>query len=341
MKVGGAIGGSIGGAFLFIISTVVVVMLIKKRKMRASDEEELSNYTSAPLEERRPASMASLNMVKLENAEWEIPASELIFNANGMIGSGNFGEVYKGEWRNIPVAIKKLKMGNISQKQLLEFREELALVKGLRPHMNVVRFYGACTQELENMCLVAEFVSHGSLFALMKKRKVTVAETSQILSGCAAGVNHLHKEGLVHRDIAARNVLLSVEEDKIVAKIADFGLSRFVEGEADQRTVSDIGPTRWMAPEALRERKYSVKSDVWSFGVLCWETVNQTTPYKDLDAFQAGVKVAYEGLRLDVPQHLPQLAIVMQKCFENNPEERWSMKEIMEALKEWESQVEE
>eukprot|EP01118_Nematostelium_gracile_P019969 TRINITY_DN94_c0_g1_i1.p1 TRINITY_DN94_c0_g1~~TRINITY_DN94_c0_g1_i1.p1 ORF type:complete len:869 (-),score=231.30 TRINITY_DN94_c0_g1_i1:60-2339(-) len=340
MKTKGAIGGTVGGVFLFVVSTAVVVTLIRKRRMTASDEEELTNYTSAPFVDRT-VSLTSLNIVKMENAEWEIPFSELIFTANDLIGSGNYGEVYKGEWRNIPVAIKKLKMGNISQKQLLEFREELALVKGLRPHMNVVKFYGACTQDIENMCLVAEFVSHGSLFALMKKRKVTLPEMSQILSGCAAGVNHLHKEGLVHRDIAARNVLLSVEEERIVAKIADFGLSRFVEGEADQRTVSEVGPTRWMAPEALRERKYSLKSDVWSFGVLCWETVNQTTPYKQLDAFQAGVKVAYEGLRLDLPHHLPELATVMQKCFEENAEDRWNMKEVMDHLKQWESKIEE
>merc|ERR1712146_108664 len=84
------------------------------------------------------------------------------------------------------------------------------------------------------------------------------------------GMSHLHTEGIIHRDLATRNILLS---EGLTPKISDFGLSRFGAPDDDNQTKSDVGPLKWMAPEAIKARVYGKKTDVWSYGVTVWEIV--------------------------------------------------------------------
>lgn len=101
-------------------------------------------------------------------------------------------------------------------------------------------------------------------------------------------MHHLSKEGICHRDLASRNVLL---DENFKPKISDFGLSRFVHTGSSSTTKfvlfclrpltdlllrSEVGPLKWMAPESLRDRLYSEKSDVWMFGVVCFEIMNRS-----------------------------------------------------------------
>jgi len=341
----GIIAGSIvGGVVLFGIIFAVVILMKRKKQTKERDQssEERAEYVPVRISSSSSNlqdSQESSDSTELQDVDWEIPYEELKYKESDLIGSGNYGAVYYGQWRNAPVAIKKLKPAKINRKELQSFREEVSLVKKIRPHLNVVKFYGACTTKLNQMCLIAEYVSYGSLLQLLKsKLEIEETQIAEILSGAAAGIYHLHKEGLVHRDIAARNILLEKVESKLIAKIADFGLSRLLDGPADQSTKSEIGPTRWMAPESLRERKYSQKADSWAFGVLCWEVLHRKMPYQELDAFSAGTKVAYEGLKLDLPDatEWPVLYNIMKGCFDDNPEARPDFKNILKQLKMWE-----
>lgn len=94
---------------------------------------------------------------------------------------------------------------------------------------------------------------------------------------------HLASEGVIHRDLAARNVLLTEEKS---AKVADFGLSKVLVEQDAIYSKGDVGPLKWMSPEAIRHKKYSEKSDVWSFGVTCIEILTRESPYPGMDAVQ-------------------------------------------------------
>merc|ERR1711862_596780 len=92
-------------------------------------------------------------------------------------------------------------------------------------------------------------------------------------------MQHIAASGIIHRDLAARNVLLT---EHWGAKISDFGLSRTKKQEMDGHvSKADVGPIRWMAPEAMNSKFTSEKSDVWSFGVLVYEVLTRRYPYPD------------------------------------------------------------
>ncbi len=148
------------------------------------------------------------------------------------------------------------------------------------------------------------------------------------MTGVAAGMAHLHLEGIVHRDLAARNILLTENKDP---KVADFGLARITQDTDDpQHTKSDVGPVKWMSPESIRDREYSSKSDVWSFGCIVYEIMTRSVPFAELAAIQVATRVVYENLRLPVPQNAPLwLGNLMDRCFAYNKAQRPDFHELV------------
>ncbi|EJW71776.1 serine/threonine protein kinase [Wuchereria bancrofti] len=123
--------------------------------------------------------------------------------------------------------------------------------------------------------IVIEYMENGSLDQFLRKNDNGILKLMQIidmLRGIAAGMKYLTEKGFVHRDLAARNVLV---DSNLLCKIADFGLSRGVEGSVEQEYTTNGGkiPVRWTAPEAITHRKFTAASDVWSFGVVIWEVI--------------------------------------------------------------------
>jgi c-src tyrosine kinase len=124
-------------------------------------------------------------------------------------------------------------------------------------------------------------------------------------------MHHLHSENIIHRDLAARNILIKRESMEV--KVSDFGLSRQKDHHDTNVTETQTGPLKWMAIEALRERKYSTKSDVWSYGVVMWELLCRSEPYPHLSAVHAAIAVIKDGLRLPIPDDAPPLFIKIMK----------------------------
>jgi serine/threonine protein kinase len=112
----------------------------------------------------------------------------------------------------------------------------------------------------------------------------------------ACGVLHLHKEGVIHRDIAARNFLLDAHNNVFVC---DFGLARVKTG-AYQHTASSLGPVKYMAPESISKKRYSEASDAWSFGVYMWEVTHAQEPFKNCEVFDVAMGVVSGTLRLSI-----------------------------------------
>jgi len=134
-------------------------------------------------------------------------------------------------------------------------------------------------------------------------------------------MRHVASKKLVHRDLAARNVLMTRD---LVAKIGDFGLARDVYCEGIYvKTGGGRLPIKWMAPESIKDRAYTVKSDVWSFGILMWEIVTLGgSPYPGMPLNALLEKVLY-GYRMPKPDHCSdEVYTIMEECWMVDPVSR-------------------
>ena len=201
----------------------------------------------------------------------------------------------------------------------MELLEEAAVMAQL-VHPHIVELIGVVT--IGNPVLVVlEFMEYGALKSYLEKNDITRAQMLMFAGDCAAGLEHIHGKGFIHRDVAARNVLLSSE---MRCKISDFGLAREME-EDDTYYRSRGGqlPVRWTAPEALDSHKFSEKTDVWSFGVLCNEIWTKAElPYKGWSNQKVWVEVS-AGSRLPQPSAMSRPVYdVLLQCWHEDSHER-------------------
>ncbi|KAI3495233.1 hypothetical protein L1887_37473 [Cichorium endivia] len=209
------------------------------------------------------------------------------FSNNNKLGEGGFGVVYKGRLQNgKEIAVKRLASDSGQGEE--EFRNEVLLLARLQ-HRNLVRLLGFSLEGSERL-LMYEFVQNASLdkfiFDPTKRGTLDWERRYKIIGGIARGLLYLHEDSrlkIIHRDLKASNVLL---DDQMIPKIADFGMARlFTPEETQANTCRVVGTYGYMAPEYALHGQFSVKSDVFSFGVLLLEIV---TGHKN-HSFQNGV----------------------------------------------------
>ncbi|XP_062082929.1 G-type lectin S-receptor-like serine/threonine-protein kinase At4g27290 isoform X2 [Humulus lupulus] len=221
---------------------------------------------------------------KSQDEELELPLFNLHtistatnnFSENNKLGEGGFGPVYKGMLEGgQEIAVKRLSMCSVQGAN--EFKNEIKLIAKLQ-HRNLVKIFGYCIHREEKL-LIYEYMSNKSLdYFIFDERQDKLLEWStrfRIVCGIAKGLLYLHHDSrlrIVHRDLKASNVLL---DEHMNPKISDFGLARTFGGDQiEGNTNKVVGTYGYMAPEYAFNGLFSIKSDVFSFGILMLEIVS-------------------------------------------------------------------
>ncbi|CEF62636.1 Protein kinase domain and Serine-threonine/tyrosine-protein kinase catalytic domain and Protein kinase-like domain and Tyrosine-protein kinase, catalytic domain-containing protein [Strongyloides ratti] len=292
------------------------------------------------------------------------------------IGQGAYGEVYHAYWTCLPtihedsqynpllvvqymtkkeIAIKTLKNLNFTA----DWDREAGLLSQLN-HNNIVKFFGVSYNLKNEILIVMEYMNLGDLKNYLIKRSppltinysqfppsLQLNELIEISKQICEGVNYLTSRQIIHRDIAARNCLVSGDSDlmlcnhllrpKTTIKIGDFGMSRKLYSDIEYYKMgNDEGkllPCRWLAPECIKLGKFSHYSDIWSFGITIWEVFSYgEVPFKHLNNNEI-FSAILNGARPELPKGVPEtISYIIENCLKKEPEDRISAIECLTQL---------
>ena len=167
---------------------------------------------------------------------------------------------------------------------------------------------------------------------LMNRVMLDVPLRLSLLIHIAKGMQYLHSfpSKIIHRDLKSLNVL--VTEDWI-AKVTDFGLSRFTAMSGSEQMTGQAGTYQWMAVEVIKGQSYTEKVDVFSFGVIMWEVLTGEVPYLGMQPIQIVSAVVTENQRPPIPSSMPHdQASLIRSCWDLNPRIRPSFDDILSRL---------
>ncbi|XP_053140535.1 leukocyte tyrosine kinase receptor [Hemicordylus capensis] len=263
------------------------------------------------------------------------------------LGHGAFGEVYKGTVVGITgdpsplqVAIKTLPE-ICSEQDEMDFLME-ALIISKFSHQNIVQCIGVSLQTLPRFILL-ELMTGGDMKSFLRQNRprmnqpstLTMQDLLNIARDIACGCKYLEENHFIHRDIAARNCLLTCTGPGRVAKIGDFGMARDIYRASYYRKGGRaMLPVKWMPPEAFLEGIFTSKTDTWSFGVLLWEIFSLGYMPYPCKTNQEVLEFVTSGGRMDPPKNCPgPVYRIMTQCWQHSPEYRPNFSTILERIK--------
>ncbi|CAL8146433.1 unnamed protein product [Orchesella dallaii] len=360
-----------GGLLLLCTLTIIILVIRLRRANSLLSYEEVENFIAGRRETVQNGSMLDLDGEESGlncpyNQELEIAKENFNFGEAQLIGSGNFGRVYKMQVPGLDgeVAVKVPKLREGGREAVLSTLREIKILAYVGSHTNVVKVLGAYTKEIRRgtVYIVTELCSEGSLVSYLRTKtalhsltnvmvgaltktsysgnetelKIQEESTSPICKyellrfalEIADGMDFIASRKVVHADLAARNVLLDCDRR---AKICDFGLSRKLYNYTEYvKKNREPLPWRWMAIETLKNMEFSTMSDVWSYGVTLWEIFSLgAVPYSRLTWNQEFEIELLGGMRLDQPIHASEeIYATMQSCWNVSPSCRPSFADL-------------
>ncbi|KAJ0429969.1 putative protein kinase RLK-Pelle-DLSV family [Helianthus annuus] len=255
---------------IIVIASLCITMRFRKKKKQITSSATITSIHS---------DATTMDIGAAESLQYDfstVKAATNNFSEENKLGRGGFGTVYKGKLgEGDHIAVKRLALD--SGQGDVEFKNEVLLMAKLQ-HRNLVRLLGYSIERSERL-LIYEFMPNASLdkfiFDPIKRTVLNWEKRYNIIKGIAKGLLYLHEDSrlrIIHRDMKASNVLL---DEQLTPKIADFGMARLFKTEETQGDTSRIvGTYGYMAPEYAMHGQFSVKSNVFSYGVLVLEMVS-------------------------------------------------------------------
>lgn len=273
-----------------------------------------------------------------DGKDWVLDGKDLEYLKR--LGSGTSGDVYKGLYKAKHVAIKVLKEMTEEQERD-EFKKEFKVMCAVH-HPNIVQFFGASFKP--KLCMVMEYCARGSLYHVLRDDTLEInwERAISLMIQTTEGLHALHTNTpqIMHRDLKSLNLLVT---DDWQVKVADFGLSRFDTAEALETLKQMRGTFAYCAPESYNGAKYTIKSDIYSTGIIFWEVVNRVmkgvyeqpySEYKNIQFdFQIIIQASKDNLRPTLSPSTPaSIQNVIKACVRPENEERPNGLELLALL---------
>ncbi|KAI3466527.1 hypothetical protein Pfo_023190 [Paulownia fortunei] len=322
----------------------------KSLSIPSSSRSQLNIIETDNMERKRFDSLESWSMIlESENVEtweatnedreeWTADLSQLFIG--NKFASGAHSRIYRGIYKQRAVAVKMVRIPTHKEetRTLLEqqFKCEVALLSRLY-HPNIVQFIAACKKP-PVYCIITEYMSQGTLRMYLNKKEpysLSVETILRLALDISRGMEYLHSQGVIHRDLKSNNLLLN---DEMRVKVGDFGTS-CLETQC-REAKGNMGTYRWMAPEMIKEKPYTRKVDVYSFGIVLWELTTALLPFQGMTPVQAAFAVAEKNERPPLPESCqPAIAHLIKRCWAANPSKRPDFSEIVCALEKFDECV--
>lgn len=258
---------------------------------------------------------------------------EEIWDIIGELGDGAFGKVFKAQNKLTGVLAAAKVIDTKSEEELEDYIVEIDILASC-DHYHIVKLLDAFYYE-NKLWILIEFCGGGAVDAVMLEleRSLTEPQIRVVCKHTLEALNYLHDNRVIHRDLKAGNILLTLDGD---VKLADFGVSA-KNIRTLQRRDTFIGTPYWMAPEVVmcetsKDKPYDYKADVWSLGVTLIEMAQMEPPHHELNPMRVLLKIAKaDPPTLDQPSRWsPEFNDFLKKAVDKNVEQRWSCQQLLQ-----------
>lgn len=281
-----------------------------------------------PLEEAKP----QLSNTFLLSDGVVIQHNEIDWTQKKLLGRGGCGIVYLAHWHGTKVAVKQL-YEELSQMALEEFEKEAKIGAELR-FKHVVQLYGITPKAPYYM--VMEYMPKGSLYDLLRTGPLVWENKIKLALNISIGLSFLHTKNIIHRDLKSQNILIGKNNE---VKLSDFGLSKIKQSTRSASKKGEdrgVGTLHWKAPELFKMgAQHTPKSDIYSLGMVLWEIASGRLPYEEAKDEVQIISHVCLGQREEIPSQTPSfLKKLITQCWDQSPEERPVLQEIISILAE-------